>query len=253
MKHIYRKLVPKNVREGINIGRGYLNMLKSWLSQSNIKDYKEIPIVINNFNHLIYLLSLIHALEKRGYKNIIILDNNSNYPPLLEYYKTCPYRIEFLNKNLGYLALSKSSVYEEIKHGYYVYTDPDIVPIDECPDDFLLKFLEILKSKVFLHKVGFSLKIDDIPNHYDKKEVVINWEKNFYKNEVTKGVFKAQIDTTFALHRPGSKISFLDGITIHYRLNYPYQARHLPWYENSNELSDELKHYYKNAVIGNHW
>jgi hypothetical protein len=101
-----------------------------------------------------------------------------------------------------------------------------------------------MKKDVFLHKVGFSLKIDDLPECYEKKDNVIQWESQFYKNEVMKGVFKASIDTTFALHRPWTKVGCMTGLTKHYRVDYPYQARHLPWYEDSKHLSDESMYYY---------
>ena len=56
-------------------------------------DYKDIPIVINNYNRITTLLQLINGLESRGYRNIYIIDNKSTYPPLLEYYKNCPYTV----------------------------------------------------------------------------------------------------------------------------------------------------------------
>ena len=67
--------------------------------------YKEIPIVINNFNRLETLLKLLHSLEVRGYKNIYIIDNGSSYPPLLDYYRECPYTVYLLHKNVGHLAV----------------------------------------------------------------------------------------------------------------------------------------------------
>ena len=51
------------------------------------KDFRKIPIIINNFNRLTYLKDLIFFLEKNGYVNIVVIDNASTYPPLLEYYK----------------------------------------------------------------------------------------------------------------------------------------------------------------------
>lgn len=50
-------------------------------------DYKKTPIIINNFNRLSTTVQLIDALKQRGYNNIHILDNQSTYPPLLEFYK----------------------------------------------------------------------------------------------------------------------------------------------------------------------
>jgi hypothetical protein len=196
---------------------------------------------------------LVEYLETAQYTKIIILDNDSTYLPLLEYYKNIPHRIVYLRKNLGHVALNKCSLYNEIKNDYFVYTDPDILPITECPQDFLKYYLGILENDVLLQKIGFSLKIDDLPNWYEKKQKVMEWEKQFWINEEKPGFYSAAIDTTFALHRPRIKCSFLTEAVKHYRTSFPYQARHLPWYENSKCLSGEIEYYYKYAKIGNHW
>jgi hypothetical protein len=190
------------------------------------------------------MLRLIEFLEKNGYTNIIILDNDSTYPPLLEYYKRCVYRIVYLKENLGHTALNKCSLYNEVKKDFFVYTDPDVLPVDECPDDFLKHFLDIMKKDLRLQKIGFSLKIDDLPDCYEKKQDVIRWEPTIHKKEVMPNVFRAGIDTTFALHRPWVKTAYLSCNIKHYRVGYPYQARHLPWYENSKN-PDEENVYYK--------
>ena len=46
-------------------------------------NYKDIPIIINNYNRLEMLTKLIHGLENKGYHNLYIIDNQSTYPPLL--------------------------------------------------------------------------------------------------------------------------------------------------------------------------
>lgn len=76
------------------------------LIRPNCLDVKNIPIIINNRNRLTYMKMLISSLEKRGYNNIYIIDNDSTYPPLLDYYsKECIYPVFYLNKNVGYNAL----------------------------------------------------------------------------------------------------------------------------------------------------
>lgn len=233
----------------------YICILKSYLfkPEKKIQDYRDIPIIINNRNRLSYLQSLVLSLENKGYRNIIILDNDSTYPPLLSYYEQCPHRVCFLKKNLGYKALMKCDLYNEIKRDYFVYTDPDVVPIEECPNDFLNYFWTIMKRNVRIHKVGFSLKIDDLPEHYLKKQQVIAWETNFYQDEIEPNIFRATIDTTFALHRPWSKVSALNNATNQYRVGFPFQLRHLPWYEDDLNPTKEEVYYKEHAVIGGHW
>jgi hypothetical protein len=221
-------------------------------SKYNLETANQIPIIINNRNRLEYLLKLINFLEKSNCLNIIILDNNSTYPPLLNYYEKCPYRVVRLNQNLGYMALQYCDLWPEIRKDYFVYTDPDVVPIDDCPYDFMKIFFDCLYNNSLCMKVGFSLKIDDLPDCYSNKYKVIEWESQFYRNKLNNGFYIAKIDTTFALHRPWSNIGH-KGFYTNFRSAAPYQSRHLPWYENSFDPTDENVFYKKHAEIGGFW
>ena len=180
-----------------------------------------IPIIINNFNRLEYPLALIKWLEWAGMTNIIILDNDSTYPPLLKYYKTCPHRVILLGKNLGYMALWESEFFNEFSQDFYIYTDPDVLPIEECPKDFIEVFLRILAENADIKKVGFSLKIDDLPDHFAKKEEIIAIESKYWQKKRSDLAYDAPIDTTFALYRPKAKG---DHRAKGLRTTFPYKA-----------------------------
>ena len=221
-------------------------------SKYNTDTANQIPIIINNRNRLEYLLQLIKFLEKSNCLNIIILDNNSSYPPLMDYYDKCPYRVVRLKQNIGYMALENCDLWPKIKNDYFVYTDPDVVPINDCPHDFMKIFFDCLNENNLCMKVGFSLKIDDLPDCYSQKNKVIEWESQFYKNKLDNGFYIAKIDTTFALHRPWSNISH-KGLYKHFRSETPYEARHLPWYEDSFNPTKENAFYKDHAEIGGFW
>ncbi len=70
---------------------------------------------------------------------------------------------------------------KKFRNDYFVYTDSDMVPVDECPDDFLDFFLQTLKKHRLAQKVGFSLKIDDIPDCYAMKDTVISEEQKYFR------------------------------------------------------------------------
>ena len=214
--------------------------------------FKDIPIIINNYNRVTTLKLLISSLEIRGYKNIFIIDNASTYPALLEYYQTCPYTVFRLKDNVGYKSLWKTDIYKQFIHNYYVYTDSDVVPCDDCPEDFLNHFLEVLKRYRFATKVGFGLKIDDLPDHYDLKESVIEWENQFWKYEVEKDLYRAPIDTTFALYRPYAKKN-ANWYIEQYRTGGKYVVHHMPWYNNSEDLSPEERYYMNSCTKSTHW
>ncbi|MFN8210054.1 MAG: glycosyltransferase [Bacteroidales bacterium] len=215
---------------------------------SGIKDIRDIPIIINNFNRLGYLRQLVSALEKRGYRNIHILDNCSSYPPLLEYYKSCNCNVIRLDKNLGAYSLWRSGVIRKFNKDYFVYTDPDVLPVEECPDDFLDFFLKALKDHPLASKVGFSLKIDDIPDFFAPKEKVLAHEKTFYRFlDEDEKLYYAPIDTTFALYRPRAQWKHANYNIEMYRAAWPYTARHLPWYLDSSNPDEETLYYLETA------
>lgn len=218
----------------------------------SIDESYRIPIIINNYNRYTYMLQLITWLENNGYTNIVILDNDSTYPPLLDYYKTTKHKIIYLKKNVGYKALWQTNVFDQFKREYYVYTDPDVAPNEDCPGDVIFQLYSVLKKHNTIEKCGPALSISDLPDHYDDKTPVIKWEHKHWQNKIENDVFDAPIDTTFALYRP-----FARGeaeLCKAYRLGGKYTFRHLPWYVNSKNLpAEEL--FYKNSInkTQSHW
>lgn len=215
-------------------------------------NYFDIPIIINNFNRYTYLLVLIESLEKRGYHNIYIIDNNSTYPPLLEYYKTCKHKVLLLHENVGYKSIWETGVFEMFKHSYYVYTDSDMQIDVNCPNDFMEKFVKLLKKYRFCQKVGFGLRIDDLPDCYMHKKDVIKMESLYWERKAEPGVYYAPIDTTFALYRPytGQQVNHLRKTL---RTGAPYVIKHLPWYINSANMDDEELYYINNISQSTEW
>ncbi len=214
-------------------------------------DYREIPVIINNFNRLSCLKELIEWFEKTGMKNIYIIDNHSNYKPLIDYYVNCKHTVISLSANIGYKSLWDTGIYLWFKGLPYIYTDPDVLPTEQCPLDAIEYLLKILKQYEHegITKVGFALKIDDLPDFYPKKKAVIALEKLYWSNEIEKNIYKADIDTTLALYMPNSKGQQW-GSTL--RIGGQYVFRHLPWYENP-EISSEEELNYRNSTIGSSW
>ena len=233
----------------------YNNYFNTFIREQN-KDPKKIPIIIISFNQLFYLKQLISFLKKNNYSNIVIIDNNSTYPPLLSYFNTIESSVTLhrLNENYGHLVLWKNrELFDTYSKGYYVVTDADIVPAENCPDDFLIHFKRLLDRNNTITKVGFSLKIDDLPDTNPNKQKVIKWESKFWKNIDIDGNYQAPIDTSFALYRPGiidynSKV-FYNAI----RVNAPYIAKHGGWYISTNNLTEEQKYYLKTANQSSSW
>ena len=227
---------------------------REWLFADRPRDYKQIPVIINNYNRVSHLRALIERLEQAGYRNLYIIDNASTYPALLEYYQTIPYPVFRLDQNVGYLSFWKTGIYKQFRNQYFVYTDSDVVPVAECPDDFLSYFYHLLQKYPRASKVGFSLKTDDLPDHFSHKDKVLEWEQRFWDKPLPKDptCYRAAIDTTFALYRPNIK----GGAYFHdfmIRTAGKYTARHLPWYADGSNLSEEDQYYIQSATTSTHW
>ncbi len=214
------------------------------------KNLCEIPVIINNFNRITCLKTLITWLEKAGMKNLFVIDNNSTYPALLKYYESLQYTVFRLNNNVGYLALWKTKIFKRFKDDYYIYTDPDILPIEDCPNNFVSHFFSILQRYPEIQKIGFGLKIDDIPDWNKAKNRILGHESQFWKKKIENGLYDSDIDTTFALYRPGARGGYW---LKAYRTGYPYLARHLPWYQDSANLNEEERYYKDHANDSSYW
>lgn len=154
------------------------------------------------------------------------------------YAKTCNGSLHFLAYEYKVEKFLKAVTEEE-----YVFNDSDVVPIDECPNDFIEELSETRKQ-FSKHKVGLGLKIDDIPDHFYKKAFVHEiegpyWSKPFFGKLP---LYEAPIDTTLAVYAPGSAAAWGSG-DVCLRTGYPYVARHLPWYYDYNNLPEDEKYY----------
>ena len=223
------------------------NLILEVSSLWNFCDWQDVPIFINSRDRVGVLRKLINWLLKAGYRNLIILDNNSTYPKLLEYYskleKDERVKIVLLKKNLGYKAIWLSNILEDMKISTpYVYTDPDVLPIDECPKDFMKRLIEVLDSNHEIRKVGLSLLWEDIT--IDDKEKHRRREFDFFKRgNIGDNVSYANVDTTFALY---SNLRIYS-LRFSLRTYGDFRLRHLPWYFNYKKLPEDEKYYLEHA------
>jgi GT2 family glycosyltransferase len=221
----------------------YNSFLK--LSLTNVSD---IPVFINCRDRVESLKSTIKSIEKTGLKKIFLIDNQSSYPDLLKFYKTCPYQVILLGENMGHKAPWESLAVKLISGGNpYVVTDPDVVLSDGYTNETIKNILELFDMHPGYVKVGAGLEIDNIPDYYEHKNTVQKWEKQFWNKRIEKSnglvAYDAEIDTTFAMYRPNTGYITLPSI----RLGGKHTAKHLPWYQNSKKPNDEEKYYSDHA------
>lgn len=198
---------------------------------------RDVPVIINCRDRVIDLVNLVAWLEKAGHENITLLDNDSTWEPLLTYYEQTPHEVVRLEENLGSRALWRSG---RVPGTEFVYSDPDVLPTEECPLD-VVEYLHDLLGRFSHPKAGLGLMLDDTP-HFQS----IGWERSLVSDSrmLEPGVFDSLVDTCFALYRPHTTHSLLA-----LRTAAPYLCRHTPWYRIADPTEEE-QYYLARAIKG---
>lgn len=199
------------------------------------------PIYITVRDRVTALRRLVSWLEKAGHQNIVLLDNDSTYGPCTEFLEQTPHQVVRLKANIG-----ARCAWQWEHKDWFVVTDPDIVPIEECPLDAVQHFRDIMDTYPLIPKAGFGFYLEDLPPQ------PLEYDRGLMQQQIAPGLYASFIDTTFALYRPGAQHQ-LEAI----RTGMPYMARHDCPNSYLTELTDEDTHYLarakKDRTVGSSW
>jgi hypothetical protein len=193
----------------------------------------------------------VKVLKDKGYHNITIIDNQSTYEPLLKWYSESGLDVFYndITENSCHafrdLVLMGHPKFIEIVSDWFVFNDSDIIPLDNVPDNFINDLVEYAK-KYNRTKVGMSIKIDDIDLSYPLNAWVHSYESTYWTNAIIDGnveLYPHPIDTTFAVHAPGTVPTWSDNTL---RVGVPYIVKHAPFYYDPNNLPEDEKYYLAN-------
>lgn len=199
------------------------------------------------YNRLTLVQNIAKILQDAGL-DVHIIDNHSSYPPLLEWYKTCPYKVLMMDDNYGHTVFWSQSLHKLVENERYILTDPDL-DISDVPSDFVDILNKGLDKYPNFYKCGLSLKIDDLPETYMGNDVR-GWESQFWQHKLDDQYYRADVDTTLAMYREGVVCYTINAI----RTAPPYSARHIPWYYTSfEELPEDEKFYYSSSKTYTMW
>ena len=214
-----------------------------------------IPILINSRDRLTWTRELAEWCRELPDARVIVCDNDSSYPPLLEW--------------LDKLERTPGEAIEVVRFGenagprgpwrvplgdaeHFVVTDPDL-GMSGIPLDVLEKLRWSLDEFTELVKSGLAIRVDDLPQTAIG-DLARSTEARFWLPEqgfeaASCQWFHADIDTTFAMYRNGRGPVGCYNPAL--RLAGVYQCRHLPWYV-TDDLSDEERYYLAqiNASLG---
>lgn len=204
------------------------------------------PVVLICRDRLDCTRRLVGWFERHGFDTIVLLDNASTYAPLLEWYETSPHTVVRLRENVGpYAPWSTKYIEKNFRRQWVIVSDPDVLPVDDCPDDAFDQIYRLMKRHPLTSKVGFSLRIDDIPGHNPGRDLILNCERHHLADDwrVGQHLYRAPVDTTLALYRPGGYFE-IGG----FRMAPPILARHLPWYDDPDALPEDVEYYLQHAA-----
>ncbi len=217
-----------------------------------------MTIFIMNWNWLDWTKKQAEFFTDCGH-TVIIVDNCSTYPPLLEWYKTCPYKVittegvELVTYNRFVWEMNLPELHTTDK--YYGVTDSDL-GFAGIPKDFAEVLVADIERTPTILKSGFSLSIEDLPDN----EYAVRYRKsesNNFSNKDEYGFYGIPLDTTFCVYSkdrcsnmdrthpvPGEvspELFYLDETYFYksHRSPEPYMAKHLPWYMDINNLTEE--------------
>jgi Glycosyl transferase family 2 len=227
---------------------------------------RPIPVFIISYNRAAYLRRILDGYRRLAVPlDVIIHDNGSDEPQTVDELK----RLEDAGiavvrrpkishpDQLNEVNLSVRAYFD--RAGYesrYVVTDADI-DLSIADPAAIAVYSALLDLFPRAECVGPMLRIRDIPTDYALYNHVMNrhieqfWRRKPKWATVPQGTvafIKAQIDTTFALHRAGEPFRRLkQGLRVY----EPYEALHLDWYPTT---SDEDRNYSRSSSSEiSHW
>lgn len=215
---------------------------------------RSVPVVINSFNQHYYLQNIVAKFLAAGFVNILIFDNRSSYPPLLDYLnsiKSDPRVLPiYYPQNFGPHYFFLKETHRLLGNIPFLYTDPDL-DWDVLAEDYLTRLFD-LSHKYRTFKVGSALTL---PNEDTMKRdlsfqqsstsaiPLIDWESQYWKHELEPHVYNAPIDTTLHLFNP-QYYSTGQPLITGLRVAGPgFEVIHLPWYKDDPCPEEEVIYY----------
>jgi hypothetical protein len=201
---------------------------------------------------------------------IILLDQESTYPGMIDFLKEKEsegIRVEYLKDILPTkrskfpkIVSSVNAICAAMKVKYYVLTDPDIM-FENIDGDILEFYTYFLEKNPGFEAIGPMLEIDDIPDYYPFKDEVFKqhqpfWDATGKLNVIgSKKVIKyndksvtyqvSPIDSSFALRHTLLQNEVYTAAAV--RTRTPYTAKHLDWYIDPDNMTEDQKYYIETA------
>lgn len=209
---------------------------------------KNMPAFIIGYNQYTFIKKMVEQLEKYT-ADIVVIDNHSDYQPLLDYYdREFHYTVLRMKENYGHTVYHHNAI-QKLAGDLYFLTDPDLEFNPHLPSEFIGDLIDI--SNAFqAGRVGFALLIDSDDIREDvhfQGHSIKNWEGQFWAHRLIHPLrpelelYQAAIDTTFCLINRRHKCQNI-------RVAGNYTCKHIPWHQDFHLMLEggEKESYLKN-------
>jgi hypothetical protein len=196
------------------------------------------PIYLTNLNRLTSTRNMVNDLFKLNRNsNINIIDNASTYPPLLKWYNEIKNDVNIIKNDLnhGPWVFFYGGIFNTCKDDYYIYSDADLELNPNMPYNWQEIMIENLHK--YKRKSSLALKLSDVPEG-ELKNIIIQHQSICWDKTDQVNAYQAVTDMTFTLD---AKINGYRYESI--RLAGDFECRHLPWYLDFKNLSEEEIYY----------
>jgi len=166
--------------------------------------------------------------------NISIIDNNSTYPPLLEWYSLIKNDVKIIRNgaNLGPWTFFYSGHFSQVDSEVYVYSDADLELNPKMPYNWQEILLDNLNR--YERKASLALRLDDVPDSYEFKEQIKDHQSICWYPTDEANVFRAITDMTFSMDKKSNGYRYES-----VRLSGDLACRHIPWYIDLSNMDEE--------------
>lgn len=206
-----------------------------------------IPIIIINRDRLSTTERLIDQFLLLGYEDITILDMDSTYPALLEFYdkRSSDFTVMYW-ENTGHKALWQDDILKEHfnQYSWVCITDSDIELNLDTPKGFLEEMIYIAEE-YRIDKIGAAIRYKGITNSY-LRSIIEPIESMYWNRKIgcmNHTLYDAPIDTTLCVVRPELPFQY-KAIRV-----ADWSIRHIPWLEDWDNLTEEQEYYHNHADI----
>lgn len=175
-----------------------------------------------------------------GDSHITIIDNASTYPPLLQWYKEIEKDVFIIKHdvNHGPWVFFYGGIFNNTSATHYVYSDADLELNPNMPYNWQEIMLEYLEK--YNRKPSLALKISDVAEG-ELKNQILNHQNICWNKTSEENVYLAVTDMTFTLDAKTNGYRYES-----VRLAGDFECKHIPWYLDFNNLSDEEVYYLNN-------